>query len=66
MPVKFLSNADSAVIVEFGDRVDRAVSDQVLGLAASMRASNIAGVIEVVPTFRSLMVHYDPLQTSAK
>lgn len=66
MSVKFLSSADSAVIVEFGDRIDRAVSDQVLGLAARMRASEIAGVIEVVPTFRSLMVHYDPLRTSAK
>jgi KipI family sensor histidine kinase inhibitor len=63
--VKFLSSADSAVIVEFGDRIDRAVSDEVLGLAARMRASEIAGVIEVVPTFRSLMVHYDPLRTSA-
>jgi len=64
--VKFLPSADSAVIVEFGDRIDRAVSDQVLGLAARLRASEIAGVIEVVPTFRSLMVHYDPLRTSAK
>jgi inhibitor of KinA len=64
--VKFLASADSAVVVEFGDRIDRAVSDQVLGLAARMRASEITGVIEVVPTFRSLMVHYDPLRTSAK
>jgi len=64
--VKFLSSADSAVIVEFGDRIDRAVSEQVLGLAARMRASGVPGVIEVVPTFRSLMVHYDPLRTSAK
>ncbi len=65
MAIKFLASADSAVIVEFGDRVDRAVSDQVLGLAARMRTAEIAGVIEVVPTFRSLMVHYDPLRTSA-
>jgi len=63
VPVKFLHSADSAVIVEFGDRIDRAVSDQVLGLAARVRAADIVGVIEVVPTFRSLMVHYDPLRT---
>ena len=65
MPVKFLASADSAVIVEFGDRIDRAVSEQVLGLAARLRSSEIVGLIEVVPTFRSLMVHYDPLRTSA-
>jgi KipI family sensor histidine kinase inhibitor len=63
--VKFLPSADSAVIVEFGDCVDRAVSDQVLGLAARMRAADIAGVIELVPTFRSLMVQYDPLRTGS-
>ena len=66
MAVRFLSSADSAVIVEFGDRIDRAVSDQVLGLAARLRAGEVVGLVEVVPTFRSLMVHYDPLRTSAK
>ena len=65
MAVKFLPSADSAVIVEFGDRIDRAVSDQVLGLAARMRAADIAGVVELVPTFRSLMVQYDPLCTGS-
>lgn len=65
VPVKFLTSADSAVIVQFGDRIDRSVSDQVLGLAARMRSADIGGVIEVVPTFRSLMVHYDPLRTSS-
>ena len=64
--VKFLASADSAVIVEFGDRADRAVSDQVLALGDRVRALGIAGVVEVVPTFRSLMVHYDPLRTSAR
>jgi inhibitor of KinA len=65
VPVKFLPSADSAVIVEFGDRIDRTVSEQVLGLAARMRSAEIHGVVELVPTFRSLMVHYDPLRASS-
>jgi len=65
VPVNFLPSGDSAVVVEFGDRIERSVSDQVLGLAARVRAAGIGGVVEVVPTFRSLMVHYDPLQTSS-
>jgi len=36
----------------------------VLRLAKQIRGAAIAGVIETVPTFRSLMVHYDPLATS--
>jgi inhibitor of KinA len=62
--VRFLSAGDRALVVEFGNRVDRALSEEVLRLAASLRSSELGGVIETVPTFRSLMVHYDPLVTS--
>src|SRR5437588_12359018 len=65
LPVKFLHSGDSAIVVEFGDRVDRAVSEEVLALAARLRAAAITGVIETVPTFRSLMIHYDPLVLTA-
>jgi KipI family sensor histidine kinase inhibitor len=59
--VRFLSCGDTALAVELGDRVDRRVSRLVLALAARVKAAAVAGVVEVVPTFRSLMIHYDPL-----
>lgn len=62
--MRFLSAGDRALVVEFGDRIDRALSVEVLRLAASLRSSGLGGVVETVPTFRSLMVHYDPLATS--
>ena len=61
--VRFLPAGDTTVVVEFGDRIDRVLSDRVLRLSASVRAANLPGVVETVPTFRSLMVHYDPLAT---
>ena len=61
---RFLTAGDSALIVEFGDRVDPHLSALVLALAQKLEAAKLAGVVEAVPTFRSLMVHYDPLQTS--
>jgi KipI family sensor histidine kinase inhibitor len=64
MNVRFLSAGDRALVVEFGDRVDRDLSNQVLRLDTNLRSSAIPGVVETVPTFRSLMVHYDPLVTS--
>lgn len=57
---KFLSSGDTALCVEFGDRVDRKVSARVLALAGRLEAAAIAGIVELVPTFRSLMIHYDP------
>ena len=64
MKVRFLSAGDRALVVEFGDRIDRALSNDVLRLDASLRSSGLPGVVEIVPTFRSLMVHYDPMATA--
>jgi KipI family sensor histidine kinase inhibitor len=61
---KFLAAGDTALVVEFGDRVDPHLSALVLALARRVEAAAIAGVVETVPTFRSLMVHYDCLQIS--
>ena len=65
MNVRFLPAGDTAVIVEFGDSIDRHLSDRVLRLSALVRAANLPGVVETVPTFRSLMVHYEPLATDS-
>jgi inhibitor of KinA len=62
--VRFLSAGDRALVVEFGDHIDRGLSEEVLRLAGQLRARELLGVVETVPTFRSLMVHYDPLRTS--
>jgi inhibitor of KinA len=61
MKVRFLSAGDRALVVEFGDRVDRALSDDVLRLDAAIRSEALGGVVETVPTFRSLMIYFDPL-----
>src|ERR1700730_17470237 len=64
MKVRFLAAGDRALVVEFGDCIDRALSAEVLHLDASLGSSGLAGIVETVPTFRSLMVHYDPLVTT--
>jgi KipI family sensor histidine kinase inhibitor len=61
---KFLAAGDTALVVEFGDRVEPRLSALVLALARRVEAAAIFGVVETVPTFRSLMVHYDPLRIS--
>lgn len=58
---RFLPCGDTALAVEFGDGIDRRVSALVLAFAARLEAATIPGIVETVPTFRSLMIHYDPL-----
>jgi 5-oxoprolinase (ATP-hydrolysing) subunit B len=50
---------DAALTVEFGRDIDPAVNARVLALDARIRS--LAGVVETVPTYRSLLVHYDPV-----
>ena len=58
---RLLPAGDTALSVEFGDKVDRQLSGLVLALARRLAEAKIAGIVECVPTFRSLMVYYDPL-----
>ena len=62
--VRLLPNGDTALAVEFGERIDRATSERVLALHDRLAHAALPGVVELLPTFRSLMVHYDPLRTS--
>jgi inhibitor of KinA len=64
MKVRFLSAGERSLVVEFGDRVDRALSERVLRLDAIIRSNPPLGIVETVPTFRSLAIYYDPLLTS--
>jgi inhibitor of KinA len=63
---RFLPSGDTALVVEFGDHMDRHLSALVLNLHRRLRSGDIPGIIETVPTFRSLLVHYDPLVVRAR
>ena len=46
--------------VELGDGISEAVNRRIRALSLALEKSPIPGVVETVPTYRSLMVHYDP------
>ncbi|MFE1603239.1 5-oxoprolinase subunit B family protein [Methylobacterium sp. ID0610] len=58
---RLLDAGEAALVVEYGDRVDPAISDRVLALDDALRGDPPEGLRETVPTYRSLMIHYDPL-----
>ncbi|KQP82707.1 allophanate hydrolase subunit 1 [Methylobacterium sp. Leaf117] len=64
-PVRFRDAGETALVVEFGARVDPELNARVLALDAALEAArnadSIPGLRETVPTYRSLMIHYDPL-----
>lgn len=58
---RFLPFGDAALVVEFGDRVDREISALVADLDLRLSAEPPAGLVETTPTFRSLLIAFDPL-----
>ena len=52
---------DLALLVQLGDEIDSTTNQRVHALAALINYSHFDGVIETVPAYATLLVHYDPL-----
>ena len=61
-PPRLLPSGDSAITVEFSRDIDDAANQRVLALDRAVAREAIGGITETVPTYRSLLVHYDPMQ----
>ena len=58
---RFLPCGDLALSIELGDEINRDVNARVLALEYLIQRSAPAGILETVPSYRSLLVYYDPL-----
>jgi inhibitor of KinA len=52
---------DSALLVQLGNEIDITINQRVHALAALINISPLDGVIETVPAYTTLLIHYDPL-----
>jgi len=66
---RLLAMGDAAWTVELGPDIDIDVNARCMGLAASIAdavaSGELSGVVDIVPTFRSVTVHFDPRHSSA-
>ncbi len=62
---RFLASGEAALTVEFGQTIDPDINAQVRALDAALAAAAIPGIVETVPTYRSLLIHFDPRRISA-
>lgn len=64
--VRFLNTGDTSLCVEFGNEISKEINAKIRAFNILVGESKIPGVIETVPTYRSIMVHYDPEKISHK
>lgn len=60
---RVLPCGDAALTIEFGETVDADLNAHVLALNAELERQQMPGIIETIPTYRSLFVVYDPVET---
>ena len=56
---------DATMVVEFEERIDLVVNARAIRLAEAVQAAGISGIRDVVPTYRSVAVCFDPLRTDS-
>lgn len=65
MSARFLPAGDSAIVVEFGREIDLNINNQVAAMRTVIEAAidegKLKGIVELVPTYGSLLVVYDQL-----
>lgn len=64
--IRILDCGEQAMVVEFGSEIEPSVNARVHRLARMLTTANPERILEVVPTYRSLMIYFDPLIISRK
>ena len=59
---RFLLAGDKALCVELGDAISPEINHWVRSLSLAIERQLIPGITDLVPTYRSILVYYDPMR----
>lgn len=59
---RLLPLGDCAITIEFGNTIDPRINAHVVAFATFIIQQQWKGIVDVVPTYRSVTIHFDPLQ----
>lgn len=58
--VRYLMTGDTSVSVEFGNEISTEINARIRAFNIALEKKGVPGIVETVPTYRSLTVHYRP------
>lgn len=61
---KFLAAGDRSIVIELGDEISIECNRRVHSLHKAVARAGIPGIVDIIPTYRSLLVEYDAMQVS--
>jgi KipI family sensor histidine kinase inhibitor len=63
--MRFLNAGDSALVVEFGNEISESINREIKFVTDALDKAKLPGVEDLTPTYRSILVCFDPLVISA-
>lgn len=61
--ISYFPLGDSALQLTFGDSINEHTHNQINAFMLSLNANPVTGIVELVPAYTQLVIHYNPLQT---
>ena len=62
---RFFPAGDLALVAELGDAISPEINRKVRSLTDALEQGSIPGVFDFLPTYRSVLVYYDPILTTS-
>ena len=59
---RLLPLGDSAITIEFGTEINPLINSRAIAFAKTVADQQWHGILDIVPTYRSVTVHFDPFQ----
>ncbi len=63
---QFINSGDQAILVEFGDSINPDINDRVQNLMIQLEKTDKPWLVDLVPSYKSLLVIFDPTIESRK
>lgn len=60
--IRYLLAGDSALLMEFGNEVSKQINANIRQTLENIEKKKVKGIIELIPTYRSITVEYNPLE----
>lgn len=58
---RYLPAGDKGLVVEFGNSISPEINYKVRSFSFALEQAGLSGIVEYIPTYRSLLILYDPL-----
>ncbi len=58
--IRVLPAGDSAITIEFGKEISPAINRRISATVQMLREQHVVGVIDMIPTYCTLLINYDP------